>query len=155
MPFETCIPDSPEDRESWSTLWAIARSPFPSSTDVAKLLGVAAGTVRAWASGQDRGPWAGLRATFREAARKHRHKVPEMVRALVVELFDEEGTWIPKHAVQPVKTFQAEILDVYGVCSELVEAQRRGASRVEIAAILDRAHGQLLEAGIAAAAEAK
>ncbi len=142
------IAETEADRAAWTRLWAMVRTPWDRTEDLATILGVARSAVAQWATGTHRGPWSLLRAALRETARRHPESVSRLVEALAGELLDVRGRWTPDEDLGQ-RDWTDEAADLAGMQGDLHRAVRAGdAAGVE--RVAREAHRELDEAIVAA-----
>ncbi len=127
------IPLTPADAAGWAALWQLAIAPWTRQADLAEHLGVARPTLISWRDGSRRGPWQGLRRALLATARRHPAEAPRLAEALVRQLLDLRGRWVPDPLV------------AHGVLARAVR-QRDAAAVEEAAARLQRELDEAVEA---------
>lgn len=146
------IPPTRNDHASWARLWSLARGAWGgrATAVLAERLGIARTTLAEYCSGARHGDWNALIRALRISAQENPDEVPALVGALVGELLDAEGTWLPDRAAQDLGDLTDEVADVTIASARLVQAARRGASPEELDALARELVREAHEAGAVA-----
>jgi hypothetical protein len=129
------IPLTPADAAGWAALWQLAITPWTRQADLAEHLGVARPTLISWRDGTRRGPWQALRRALLATARRHPTEAPQLAEALVRQLLDLRGHWVPDPEDDVARDWAEESEDVLVAHGVLARAVRqRDAAAVEAAA---------------------
>lgn len=141
----TVLVEQPSDAASVRRLFAIALDPW-TQEDLAGALGVARSAVSQWLTGKRAVAWHIVRNALQRTARRNPHAIPGMVEAIVLELLDAHGRWVPEE--------QLDLLDFGAASNRVVVAHAALLESVATGKGVEEAQRALIDASEACAAAA-